>query len=1001
MMRVRLLIILTTFFWGISHAQKIPEKGSLRQQSRASYLKDSLRIHELMDSTWIWYHYRKMDLYRQASMEMMAISKKWMAQDSFFVQAHLMGEAGYAQSYCIEGYYKDWLDKYENCLERGLNISAIQNNAFFFRLSTGWAGLGFEYTELGDHEKALEAHLTSFKLISELYQSKKVSTEYYVACMRNLAYAYRALGQYELSEQMFLEGIRLSKANHEWGQIFFQTSHLIGLYLELSLLDKAKIWIDSLAIYLETENEAIAQSLPGFKGKWLCYKAELSIKEGNLTEAKSLLPKAGTPLKTAVGAFSARDVANLYYTMGDWEQAMFFTSMAQHKLSAQSSGQSDVFFNLKFMEIAILLELGQTEESIAAIDTVIELYIKDWKGHERIAEAATENWPNNPHLLEAFSYLLQANYQSWQSVPSAALQEQILHTAHIAKHMLQQQMLTYSSTDFSKSKMFRQFDQIYEIPIQLLMQSYQNTGDTDLLREIFDLIEHSKATQLLAAIKERRVQQKLGIPDHLIDEEKELRKQIGMYKRLLEQCYLKGVPDKKLEQAYHEHLMVLQQEYTTVLKVLKSDYPSYYQLKHNLETIKLERLQQKMGKDEVLLTYYWGETQLYAVAIAKGDIHGWAIKADTNFLEAFNAFNQSIRTAPAIAAADIDQQAIAVQANGWMLYSKLLKPALDYMPSKSLITILPDGLLYHLSWYCISTEAISGTVDFRSIPYMMKKYQLRQEYSATLLFDDRPSKRTPYNYIGYAPAYDGTQMADNRAVDQLYIQHLYKEAYRSGYQALKYNVPEVMSAEQLFAKSKPFLGVAATEGQFKDWADQGKVLHLAMHALVNDDDPALSHLVFSEGEEVEEDGVLYAHEVYNLSLNADLTILSACNSGYGQLFEGQGVMSLARAFRYAGSKDVVMTLWPSHDQSSHDIIVDFFEAAQAQGLNKPQALQYAMNQHFEKENMRWMHPFYWAGFSFIGKGEPLVTNTMPHLWLYVVLTLSVLVLGVYWWRKKR
>ena len=1001
-MKAGLFIILIIFLSGLSYSQASPQEMTPEQNpSRASFIKDSLRVLELIDSTWIWYHYRKMDLYRQGYVEMMELSKKWMGQDSFFIKAHIMGEGGYAQSYCIQGYYKDWLPKLESCLHKGLDVISQEDSTFFFKLSMGWAGLGFEYRELGDQEKALEAQLISFKLIGEFYQSGKTTMEYYVACMRNVAFAYWALGQYQLTEKMFLEGIRLSKEHEEWGQIFSQTSHLINLYLELSLLERAQRMIDSLDTYLQMDNEAIEKYLSWYGGKLICFKAKLAIKKAHFAEAKSLLPKAKTPLDATQVTSFIYEVAKLYYTMEEWDQALFFTTLAQEGYKARRSGQSETLIRLKFMEIDILLQLGQTEKSIAAIDTVIGRYLKTWKGNEFINEVAIENWPNNPHLLEALFYLLQANYKEWQASPSAKVQDRLLHTAHIAEHLLQQQMLAHSSTDFSKSQMFKRFDQIYEIPIKVLMQSYQHKNDDIYLRQVFDIIEHSKATQLLAVLKERRVQEKLGIPDPLIDQEKGLRKQISMYKRLLEQGYLEGFSDEKLEKEYQDILTELQQDYSALLKTLKSDYPKYYQLKHNLETIKLQALQDRLQKEELLLTYYWGEEQLYAIAIDRTHLYGWTTHTATSFLSVFDAFNQSIRTAPATGGEDLKQQAVCVQENGLMLYSKLLEPALDVMGVKRLITILPDGLLYHLSWYALSTEAILGDVDFRSIPYLTKKYELRQEYSATLLFEDRPQKRTNYNYIGYAPAYEGTEIADNRKVDQLYMQRLFKEAYRSGYQALKYNVPEVISAEQLFAKSKPFLGPAATEGQFKNWADKGTVLHLAMHALTNDDDPALSHLVFSKGGETEEDGILYAHEVYNLNLNADLTILSACNSGYGRLFEGQGVMSLARAFRYAGSKDVVMTLWPSHDQSAHDIIVDFFEAAQAQGLDKPEALQYAMNQHFEKENMRWMHPFYWAGFSFIGKGEPLVTNTMPHLWLYVVLMLSVLVLGLYWWRNKR
>ena len=115
----------------------------------------------------------------------------------------------------------------------------------------------------------------------------------------------------------------------------------------------------------------------------------------------------------------------------------------------------------------------------------------------------------------------------------------------------------------------------------------------------------------------------------------------------------------------------------------------------------------------------------------------------------------------------------------------------------------------------------------------------------------------------------------------------------------------------------------ASEENFKQLAPQYNVLHLATHAITNDLLPSYSKLLLSKNDLGKEDGILYAYELYNLRINADLVVLSACNTGYGKINQGEGVMSLSRGFAYAGCPNLVTSLWAASDQSSANIIKKF------------------------------------------------------------------------------
>ena len=112
-------------------------------------------------------------------------------------------------------------------------------------------------------------------------------------------------------------------------------------------------------------------------------------------------------------------------------------------------------------------------------------------------------------------------------------------------------------------------------------------------------------------------------------------------------------------------------------------------------------------------------------------------------------------------------------------------------------------------------------------------------------------------------------------------------------------------------------------------------------------------------------------DIYNLSLNADLVVLSACETGIGELKRGEGIISLARAFAYAGAKSIVTTLWSVDDARTKDLMV-FFYRNLLQGMPKDEALARARSDYFEKYKGANAHPYFWAGFVGIGDMEGIM-----------------------------
>ena len=151
-------------------------------------------------------------------------------------------------------------------------------------------------------------------------------------------------------------------------------------------------------------------------------------------------------------------------------------------------------------------------------------------------------------------------------------------------------------------------------------------------------------------------------------------------------------------------------------------------------------------------------------------------------------------------------------------------------------------------------------------------------------------------------------------------------------------------------------------------------MHLATHACINEQDPMLSKIYFS-------DDYLTYYDLNNLELNADLAVLSACNTGNGKLEKGEGVMSIAKGFIQAGVPSVVTSLWSVDDCATSDIMIHFYKYLK-EGQVKDEALRNAKLEYLQTADKAHAHPFYWGAFvqfgntnslDYLSEGEPWTT----------------------------
>jgi len=326
--------------------------------------------------------------------------------------------------------------------------------------------------------------------------------------------------------------------------------------------------------------------------------------------------------------------------------------------------------------------------------------------------------------------------------------------------------------------------------------------------------------------------------------------------------------------------------------------------------------------------------------------------------------------------------------SGYGLYEKLLKPIAKKIEGKDL-TLIPQDKLSYIPFDALLTEMPdTSMMNFRHLKYLIKDFAINYSYSATLLFDySNQSKKGIKSLLVFSPLYDPNKSYTD------------PETKISRFLPPLPGAKEEVKGISRFINADTYLDNLAQEQTFKDKASNDDVLHLAMHTIINDSLPMFSKLVFTKPEQnLKEDGYLNTYEIYNMKLSARLAVLSACETGTGKLQKGEGVMSMARGFIFAGCPSIVMTLWQVEDKSGAKIMENFYSFL-SKGKRKDVALRMAKLKHLSSSDPLTSHPHYWLGYVNIGNSEPLYTSKNVYFVIFIILA-SLLFLGDWYIRKR-
>ena len=499
------------------------------------------------------------------------------------------------------------------------------------------------------------------------------------------------------------------------------------------------------------------------------------------------------------------------------------------------------------------------------------------------------------------------------------------------------------SSDHSKISFANEYRSVFEEGLNTCWQLYNITGKYKYLQKAFELSEANRNTVLLTGLQENKFKLYANIPQELISLEKGLRKKLSKVKTDLHYEKENDDPDKVFLSELIDKRIKINKELDSIHKVFTNEYSRYKSLKFNNKTLKIEDVQKELDDKSQLIIYFLEDKNLYTFSITSNQIKFVKNSKIDSITNEIDDFKKALHNRK-----DITE-------NSKNLYNILLKDQLN--PDKDVLVIIPDNILSYIPF-----EVLKDSDD----NYVLENHKVSYSGSTRLLLElkgDFFNYKLSNPWIGFSPSY--------RKKDRLNTTEKEVET-----------IAKITGG--IF-----FTGKEASKNIFLANNDRFNIIHLAMHARIDHKNPMFNKLEFSDGD-------LTSSEIYFSGTKANLVVLSACNTGFGKLEKGEGVISLARAFHFSGVPSVVMSLWKVPDKETKKIMVSFYEYLK-EGLPKDEALQKAKIKYLETtKDEALKNPYYWSGFVLNGNTVALYHNNKKIYFLILAgLFVTALIFLIY------
>jgi len=791
---------------------------------------------------------------------------------------------------------------------------------------------GFYNYKLGN----LNLSTISFQKSLEFFYYGEGSSKGLFLTYEKLAHCYYLMGDYSQAIHNFNLAFNNIDSYITDNLQSFCYSTLAMCYLKNNDLEQAKEYLDIAANTLNYESTDLDQ----YSVYYLGDLAQYTLKTGDLSETKLLLDSiVSLNPKT-------HELLNYYQKYGDLELKLNNFEKAESYFLKGINLCRDTFNYNKYKIAETYLFTSDAYHSVDKdidgliyIDTCLLTLIPDFRESIKLDPSKTRN-----HRLTVEALLLKAELLSKNkeySRSKVAIKQSQLYL----DHMFHKKLLSQESRLFFVNKMKKDYEKVIRIALDNNDPSFA-----------FEVSQKIHGNLLSLELFKDEVARRFNVPLEYTDYVQNLKVRISS-----KESNLLGLNKDENQSKYdslNQDLQYFKGELNNVLESIEHKYPDYYKLKYTSPKVNsIKSIQKnKLTKNSALVEYFMGEDHLYTFIITKNNLNVLTTEIDSSLVDNIILLNASTRS--------LYGDFNTFLSSSSSLYDYLLKDVFDFLGQGiNVIYIIPDNELYYVPFEVLINKIPEQIENERYdlLPYLVKDYSISYHYSSALI--NNKNNILIDKMTGFAPSFTSSYSVDENI------------------KSLPHNKKEVLIISDI-TDGQIRIDTAANLKNIKESVNHFRIAHLATHASCNDTLPFESKIYF-------EDGPLYAYEIYNMPHQLDLAVLSACETGTGALKNGEGLMSLARAFISSGCKSVITTLWNVNDKKTVNFVERFYTHLYS-GKNLGQTVTRTKRDYLNNlDSVLDAHPYYWAPFIMIGDADIRII-TVPWTELFLLLFLVLL-----------
>ena len=909
-----------------------------------------------------------------------------------------------AHSYHILGLQYYYQSKYDSTLfywKKTLQIRKELHGEKHTYVASNYNNIGLVYWNKNQYDLALEYQFKSLKIRKEILSEKHndVATSYY-----NIGLIYWNKNQYDLALQYQFKALQIRKEllDEKHTDVADNYTSIGLIYWNKNQYDLAlQYHFKALQIYKELLGEKHIYVARNYNNIGVVYDEKneydlaLQYYFKSLQIYKELLGEKHTDV-----ASTYNNIGVVYDDKNEYDLALqyYFKSLQIYK---ELLGEKHTSVALIYNNIGILyadkneydLALQYYQKGIASslrnFNDTVNVYsvpfIKDYLNWDELLEALQAKakifvtlsaYTKPDSVLDSLHQMPLSGFIN--TARADYLKSALRHYQACDTLINQVRQLTITKSD--KIALGEKASEVYEGAIDVChnLIAFARPDSVSYYNErAFYFSEKNKSSVLLEALAGTEALKFAGIPDTLLKKEHKLQIDIALYKKILAEQ-----PDSAKEISFRDKLFKANRQYDELITVFEGQYPEYFELKYNRKPAGVKEIQKILDDKTAIISYFTGDSTITIFTITKKNLDIKTVPAIENLADTIRDFRYGLLYT------NSSRFAKVYKKYAYKMFRQLI-PENVYNKIKNLI-IIPDAELSMIPFETLLTENPEDK-EWKEFPYLIKKYNISYSYSANLFhktFPKEPTTKIEYtdlnDWLAFAPVFDdsntaGLTMRTRELLEQFDTElddttgtrgMLVKGGYVS---PLPGTESEVLSIFKQFDEKGKKALVQIKKNANEEFIKSGelkkyRLLHFATHGFVNTLKPELSGILLAQDSTINEDGILYSGEIYNLKLNADLTVLSACETGLGEIKKGEGLIGLTRALLYAGSKNIIVSLWKVADKSTSDLMIDFYKnllEAKQEKQEFSQALQQAKLKMIDEG--KYAHPFYWSPFILIGK----------------------------------